>query len=149
MPIRLLTVGAPAYLHQRGMPRTLADLSNHDCIRLRSATTGRLREWAFVIEGETVAVPVDGRLVLTDLDAICDAAIAGMGLAMLGAHQVLPYLDDRRLVRVLSQFPATGGCIYVYYAHYRLTPPKVRAFIDFLTESFTQRGWLARVSAFG
>ncbi|WP_035879413.1 LysR family transcriptional regulator [Cupriavidus sp. BIS7] len=148
MPIRLLTVGAPAYLRRHGTPETLADLSSHDCIRLRSATTGRLREWAFDVEGETVTVPVDGRLVLTDLDAICDAAIAGMGLARLGAHHVLPYLDDGRLIRVLAGYPASGGNIYVYYAHYRLTPPKVRAFINYLTESFTQGGWLTRIDAF-
>ncbi|KWI95934.1 hypothetical protein WM11_26950 [Burkholderia ubonensis] len=148
-PIRPLIVASPAYLAKHGAPATLADLARHDCIRLRSATTGRIREWAFTVDHETVTAPVDGRVVLTDLDAICDAAVAGMGLARLGAHHVLPYLDDGRLVRVLTQYPATGGTIHVYYAHARLTPPKVRAFIDFLTESFAQSAWRARVDAFG
>ncbi|WGS45359.1 LysR family transcriptional regulator [Burkholderia sp. JSH-S8] len=147
-PIRPLIVASPAYLSKHGAPATLADLAHHDCIRLRSATTGRIREWAFAVDNETVTAPVDGRVVLTDLDAICDAAVAGMGLARLGAHHVLPYLDDGRLVRVLERFPATAGTIHVYYAHARLTPPKVRAFVEFLTESFAQSAWRARIDAF-
>ena len=148
LPIKLLTVASPAYLAAYGTPTTLADLAGHDCIRLRSATTGRLRDWAFNVNGETMTVPVDGRLVLTDLDAICDAALAGMGLARLGAHHVLPHLEDRRLVQVLTDFPSPTGTMYVYYAHYRLTPPKVRALVDFLTEAFTRNDWLARIEAF-
>ncbi len=148
-PIRPLTVASPAYLAAHGTPATLADLAHHDCIRLRSATTGRLRDWEFNVGGDTVTVPVDGRLVLTDLDAICEAAVAGMGLARLGAHHVLPYLDDGRLVQVLPGYPATGGTIYIYYAHYRLTPPKVRAFIDYLTDAFEQSAWLKRIEALG
>lgn len=149
VPIRLLTVASPAYLAKHGEPATLAELSRHDCIRLRSATTGRVRDWAFTVNGETVTVPIDGRIVLTDLDAICDAAVAGMGLARLGAHHVLPHLDEGRLVRVLTRYPAMAGTIYVYYAHARLTPPKVRAFVEFLTESFSRSDWRARVDTFG
>ncbi len=145
-PLRMLIVAAPAYLDAHGTPVTLADLSHHDCIRLRSATSGRLRDWSFQVDGETVTMPVEGRLVLTDIDAICDAAVTGMGLARLGVHHVLPYLDDGRLVRVLNEFPAPTGAIQVYYAHYRLTPPKVRAFIDFLIEEFNASPWLTRVN---
>jgi len=148
VPMKLLTVGAPAYLKERGAPLLLADLAMHDCIRLRSATTGRLRDWAFVVNRETVTVPVEGRLILSDLDAICDAALAGMGLARLGAHHVLPYLDDGRLVPVLPKFPSPPGAIQVYYAHYRLTPPKVRAFVDYLTKALGDSKAIARVAAF-
>lgn len=147
LPLKLLTVGAPSYLAAHGAPGLLMDLAGHDCIRLRSPTTGRLREWTFITGSESVTVPVDGRLVLSDLDAVCDAAIAGMGLARLGAHQVLPYLDDGRLVQVLPELRSPRGAIHVYYAHYRLTPPKVRVFVDFLTESFAQCDAVARVAA--
>jgi len=147
VPIKLLTVAAPSYLAAHGTPAVLSDLGSHDCIRLRSATTGRMRDWTFVAGGETVTVQVDGRIVLTDLDAIGEAALAGLGLARLGAHQVLPYLDDGRLVRVLDAFPAPAGAIQVYYAQSRLTPPKVRAFVDFLSEALVGSAWMSRVAA--
>ena len=146
MPINLLTVGAPAYFAQFGAPSTLTDLSHHECLRLRSATTGRIRDWTFKNQTETVTVPVQGRVILTDLEAICDATLAGMGLARLGAHHVLPFLEDGRLVQVLEQHSMHAGSIHVYYAHYNLTPPKVRAFVDFLAEQFGKRNWGAAFS---
>lgn len=147
LPLKMLIVGAPSYLAEHGTPRKLDDLVNHECIRLRSPSTGRLRDWTFITGGETVTVPVDGRLVLNDLDAVCDAAIASMGLARLGAHHVMPRLDDGRLVQVLSDLRAPEGAIQVYYAHYRLTPPKVRVFVDFLTEAFMRSDAVARLHA--
>ena len=141
MPINLLTLASPDYLARHGTPATLADLSQHECLRLRSATTGRLRDWTFTDQSETVTVPVEGRVILSDLEAICAAALAGMGLARLGAHHVLPYLQDGSLVQVLNQHAMLAGTIHVYYAHYSLTPPKVRAFVDYLTDEFRNRNW--------
>lgn len=148
LPLKLLTVAAPSYLARHGVPATLADLAAHDCIRMRSATSGRLRDWDFSRDGETISVPVDGRLILNDLDAICEAALSGMGLARLGAHHVMAYLDEGRLQQVLADFPAPVGAIYVYYAHYRLTPPKVRAFVDFLSEALASSTWMARLAGY-
>ena len=148
VPLRLVTVATPAYLMRMGVPRALADLEKHDCIRLRSATTGRLREWQYVVAGEVVSAPVSGRLVMNDLDAICDCALAGLGLARLGAHHALGHLDTGRLVQVLPELHAPEGAIHVYYAHYRLTPPKVSAFVNYLTESLQASGLLERLQDF-
>ncbi|MBK9236795.1 MAG: LysR family transcriptional regulator [Rhodoferax sp.] len=148
VPLRLVTVASPAYLMRMGVPRALADLDKHDCIRLRSATTGRLREWQYIVAGEVVSVPVTGRLVMNDLEAICDCALAGLGLARLGAHHAMPHLDSGRLVQVLPELRAPPGTIHVYYAHYRLTPPKVSAFVGYLTESLQASGLLERLHDF-
>ncbi|MBK9573925.1 MAG: LysR family transcriptional regulator [Rhodoferax sp.] len=148
VPLRLVTVASPAYLMRMGVPRALTDLDKHDCIRLRSATTGRLREWQYIVAGEVLSVPVTGRLVLSDLDAICDCALAGLGLARLGAHHAMTHLDAGRLVQVLPELRAPPGTIHVYYAHYRLTPPKVSAFVGYLTESLQASGLLERLQAY-
>jgi DNA-binding transcriptional LysR family regulator len=147
LPLKMVTVAAPSYLAAHGTPSAPSELAGHDCIRLRSSTTGRLRDWSFVTNGETLTVPVDGRLILSDLDAICDAAIAGMGLARLGAHHVMPYMDEGRLVRVLPGLSSQADAIQVYYAHYRLTPPKVRAFVDFLSDAFAKSTVVARLTS--
>jgi DNA-binding transcriptional LysR family regulator len=145
IPLHMVTVASPDYLARHGQPQTLDDLRRHDCIRLRSATTGRLREWTFLHDGESVSASVTGRMVFTDLDAMLDATLAGMGLARLGAHHVLPHLDSGRLVALLPAAAAPAGSIHVYYTHYRLTPPKVRAFVDFLTESLVNSDWARRI----
>lgn len=145
VPLRLVTVAAPAYLMRMGVPRTLADLEKHDCIRLRSATTGRLRAWQYLVAGEVVSVPVNGRLVMNDQDAICDCALAGLGVARLGVHHALAHLDAGRLVQVLPEMRAPQGAIHLYYAHYRLTPPKVSALVEYLSESLRASGLLERL----
>lgn len=147
IPLKLLTVASPDYLERRGTPQMLDDLAGHECIRLRSTTSGRLRDWAYLCEGETLTVPVNGRLVFSDLDAILSSALAGMGLARLGAHHVLPYLDRGELLPVLGQFSAPAGSIKVYYPYHRLMPPKVRVFVDYLSEALAAENSVQRVKA--
>jgi DNA-binding transcriptional LysR family regulator len=147
VPLKFLTVASPDYLARRGVPRSVKDLAAHDCIRLRSATTGRLRDWAYRVNGEVVSLAVTGRLILTDLDAMLEATLAGMGMALLGAHHVLPSLSAGKLISVLPGQAASSGAIHVYYAQARLTPPKVRAFVDFLTEAFTQNETIQQIRA--
>ena len=53
-------VAAPAYLAQRGHPRTLADLSGHDCI-VRPGFSGR-RGWSFRRSGAVTSLAVEGRV---------------------------------------------------------------------------------------
>ncbi|MBK9237182.1 MAG: hypothetical protein IPO19_14790 [Rhodoferax sp.] len=65
-------MASPAYLMRMGVP--LADLDKHDCIRLRSATTGRLREWQLHRGGRGGQRAGDGPVVMNDLEAICDCA---------------------------------------------------------------------------
>jgi DNA-binding transcriptional LysR family regulator len=147
VPLKLLTVASPAYLARRGAPETADDLSRHDCIRVRSATTGRILNWEFAIGAETLTAQVGGRLILSDFDAILDAALAGVGIARLGAHHVLPLLDTGRLTRVLPQLSISAGAIHIYYTRARRTPAKVRAFVDFLTDAFSQNEYIKRVWA--
>jgi DNA-binding transcriptional LysR family regulator len=148
VPLKIIAVASPDYLLRHGTPTRPAELADHACIRLRSATNGRLRDWLFFDQGETVTVPVDGRVILNDLDAILESTLAGMGIGLLGAHHVLPHLDSGKLVQLLPDYPSPTGAIHVYYAHYRLTPPKVRAFVDFLSETVSQSDWCKRLEGF-
>lgn len=147
VPLHLLTVAAPDYLGAHGTPTELQGLLQHSCIRLRSASTGRLRDWEFVVDGVPTVVPVQGRVVVNDLDAVCDAALAGMGIARLGAHHVLDHLRSGRLVRVLPQWHAVPSSIQLYYPHFRHTPPKLRVLVDYLVESLEAQGLARSIAA--
>lgn len=146
VPLKILTVASPVYLASRGTPADLAALWQHDCIRLRSASTGRLRPWEFEVDGRTQEAPVRGRTVVNDPDAVCDAALNGMGLARLGAHHVLEHLQSGRLVRVLAHCRTADGAIQLYYPHFRHTPAKLRVLVDYLVQALESSG-LARAIA--
>ena len=74
--------------------------------------------------------------VLSDPDAVCRAAVTGLGVAPVAMPHALIHLENRRLVHLLPQWYVDLGAIFVYYASRRWVPAKSQAFIDFLVEAF-------------
>jgi DNA-binding transcriptional LysR family regulator len=80
--IQRIVVGAPSYFRQHSPPRTPAELSEHNCIRLRTPV-GRIDPWQFVREGEEFRVAVDGTIILNDVELALHTALSGGGLLYL------------------------------------------------------------------
>jgi LysR family transcriptional regulator, transcriptional activator for dmlA len=114
---------SPAYLAARGVPRTLADLAEHECLPCR-------------VHGAVKALQVDGRLHLSDSFSIRDAALGGMGIADLPEYLVARDLEEGRLLRVLANHPRLVRGVYVVYAPSPFTPTKVRLFVEALKAHF-------------
>jgi DNA-binding transcriptional LysR family regulator len=143
-PAHVIAVAAPAYLMGRAQPARPADLADHDGIVMRSATSGRIRHWTMRdAHGlEEAALPRE-TMVMSDAAPMRDAALLGMGVAMIAVTDVLRHLETGALVRLLPQWYADAGSISLYYAGRAQQPLKTRAFIDFLTDHF-RRERLAR-----
>jgi DNA-binding transcriptional LysR family regulator len=124
---------APAYLERHGEPRAPRDLTAHDCIRYRSLQTGRTLRWEFGADARE-GLDVEGSLTLNDMAAVCDAALAGHGLAQLPAFIAIAHLRSGRLMPVLTGYPAPAYALFLHYPARRLLPARVRAFVDFLLE---------------
>ena len=74
----------PGYAQARGLPRSIADLPAHACIDYAHVHTNQL--WQFESDrpgGKPVSVTMRSRLVTNNGEAMRDAAIAGLGLAVL------------------------------------------------------------------
>jgi DNA-binding transcriptional LysR family regulator len=100
--MRMAVVGAPAYFTRRSPPRSPQDLTNHDCINLRTPTHGGVYPWEFDKDGRELRVRVEGQLVFNNSSLMLNAAVDGLGLAYLPEEQVQAQLADGRLVRVLA-----------------------------------------------
>ncbi|WP_252405676.1 LysR substrate-binding domain-containing protein, partial [Escherichia coli] len=73
---------APSYCDRHGRPGRIDEIGGHQTIAYRRS--GPVRPWLFPRAGQAPAeIMPAGRLRLDDLDAIADAAAAGMGLAWL------------------------------------------------------------------
>jgi DNA-binding transcriptional LysR family regulator len=132
--LRVGTVGrvvcaSPAYLDARGTPKTPEDLIGHDCI----VYTGFLGPdvWKFVRNGSDLAVTVQPRLVVSNLEAASDAARAGIGLTSALAYQVKASIEEGTLTTVLDAFRPATLPVSIVYAAGRFMPIKLRAFLDF------------------
>jgi DNA-binding transcriptional LysR family regulator len=127
-------VASPAYLARRGTPKHPRDLAAHDCIRFRSASTGRTARWLFEKARKRIDLAVAGPLVLNDDAAMLEAAMAGAGLAYLASGYVDRAIADGRLVAVLADWCPDMPSLTMYYPSRRRVPRRLAALLDFLRE---------------
>ncbi|HYQ01149.1 MAG TPA: LysR family transcriptional regulator [Polyangiaceae bacterium] len=136
--VRWVTVAAPAYLAQRGLPRTPADLTSHNCLKF-VLPNGTPQEWLFAKPGAkagTSATP--GSLFCDHGEGLIEAACAGLGLFQAHDYSIAKPLAAGRLVEVLADFSASGPPISLLVAPGKRVSPKVRAFSEFIVGAVGQ-----------
>jgi DNA-binding transcriptional LysR family regulator len=129
---RMAVVGAPSYFAEHGRPTTPQDLTQHRCINLRYVTQGGLYVWEFEKGGRDVRVRVDGQLVVNSISMAIRAALAGHGLAVAFEQGVMPYLDQKKLVRVLADWCPQFGGFHLYYPSRRHSSPAFALLVEAL-----------------
>ncbi|MCW0211416.1 MAG: LysR family transcriptional regulator [Achromobacter sp.] len=122
-PMRLAVVGSPAYFETRPAPKVPQDLTAHPCINQRMQSSGGLYVWDFERRGRRANVRVDGPLIFNTTQPQIDAALSGLGLALLPDDELAPYLDDGRLVRVLEDWCPKFEGYHLYYPSRRQPSP--------------------------
>lgn len=140
MPTRYYVVASPAYVKRHGRPSTPIEIASHDCLLL--PLSGYRTRWIFRdqrVRGKPtkdVSVPVHGSLTISTALGLHQAALDGLGPALL-ANWVIE--DDIARGRLIDLFPdhrvtATDfeTAVRLLYPSKAYLPLKVRAFIDFL-----------------
>lgn len=87
-------------------------------------------------EGGLTEVPVRGDMILSPAGAILDAALAGMGVALLPNYLTDPHILAGRLTRCLPEWEVTATSFdtgaWAVYPSRAYLPARTRAMIDFL-----------------
>lgn len=122
---------APEYLARRGVPHAPDEIAWHDCIRHRSASTGRLTVWELRRDDPVSIVP-EGPVTLNDLLAVGEAAVAGLGLAQLPAFIAAPHLRSGRLLPVLEGYSTASVPLVMFYPPRHRMAARVHAFTSFI-----------------
>ena len=126
----LMAVASPSYLDQFSTPKNPRELVEHSILSIRS---GDLHPEFWPLQnGEHLAVTP--HMISNDLSSILDAAIHGVGIALLPFHLMFDEIMRGRLRQVLS---AQVGCplkVYVLYAQERRKSPIIRAFLNFIDQ---------------
>lgn len=130
--LRMAVIGAPAYFATRPRLKTPQDLTGHNCINLRLPTRGGLYAWEFQKGRRKLNVHVEGQLISNHPGAMLNAALAGMGLAYVLEDVARPYLDDRRLERVLQDWCPPYPGYHLYYPSRRQASPAFVLLVDAL-----------------
>lgn len=133
-PVRRKLCATPAYFAKHGVPQTPQDLVRHNC--LDYTHSGEQGLWRFTGPDGEIAIPVSGRLRINDDEALSQAVLGGLGLALLPTFIIGKDLQEGRLQDALSEYIPIERHVYAVYLPTRHLPAKVRAFIDYLVARF-------------
>ena len=122
----IVTCAAPDYLTRRGVPKSVDDLEQHECL-LATADV-----WRFRVDGEPRTLRPRGRWRCNNGEAVVEATLAGMGLCQLPAFYVNRAITEGRLTEVLQAHRPDDDPIWAVYPQRRHLLPKVQRLIDLL-----------------
>ncbi|WP_256972002.1 LysR family transcriptional regulator [Paraburkholderia caledonica] len=127
-----VVVASKEYLAKRGLPHTLDDLRDHDCViytLLSSGATWRFRD---------TDIPVSGRLRVNSPDAVRAAVNAGLGVGHGPAWLFEEGLNSGRLQLILTGLAAPAVPVQIVYVANRLLPTRAIVFIEFIADVFSK-----------
>ena len=128
-PIRFVACAAPSYLAQRGVPRGIEELAEHNCLNPASAP------WRGILRGHLSPgrrLRLDGNLTVDSADGIHRVALLGHGIACLPTFVAGEDIRAGRLVPVLARQLSLVVSAFALHPQSRHPSAKVRALIDYL-----------------
>lgn len=134
--LKTVQVASPDYLERYGVPTTLADLERHVCVNYFSSRTGKIVDMSFLVDGQSVDVPMFGMVSVNDAEAYVTAALIGLGMIQPPRFMVRELLAAGALREVMSDLTGEAMPISVMYPQNRHLSQKVRVFVDWIIELF-------------
>jgi LysR family transcriptional activator of dmlA len=129
---------APAYLARRGAPRTLADLSNHDCLVIKERDHP-FGVWKLDAGGAEQTVKVTGPLSTNNGEIAVRWAVDGRGIVLRSMWDVGPLLRTGQLAQILPDHVQEAN-VWAVYPSRLSTSAKVRVCVEFLEDHFRRIG---------
>jgi hypothetical protein len=129
----------PSQSITKGIPFRPQDLVLHDCLShsIRQGTD----DLRFHTDEGGVSMTSLSKLLADDARFLREAALEGLGVAMLPERLVADDLASGRLMRVLEDFKTIDLAVHALHPHGRLAPASVRAFLDHLAAVFRDPSW--------
>lgn len=130
---RRLLVAAPDYLGRHGTPASLAELGGHRGIFY---TNRGAADWRFQGPSGTTVVRARLALGMNNGDMMHDAAVAGLGIALLPAFIAGPAVREGQLREIDVGLRPEPEFIYMAHPEGRRVSAKLRAIAQHLKEAF-------------
>jgi DNA-binding transcriptional LysR family regulator len=128
---RAAIAGSPRYFASHARPESPRDLTHHTCLNFRHGSAGVYR-WEFDKGNQSLAVAVNGPLIVDDAEIMIRAAVDGVGLAFMLEAQAAAHLASGALVRVLEDWCPPFAGYFLYYPSRRQQPAALSALIETL-----------------
>ena len=133
-PYTGVVCAAPSYLAERGRPTHPTDLVHHECLRYPGWADGP--RWTFFGPEGEIEVVVKSRLTINGGFGIRYAALAGAGIVLTRGELLAEDIAAGRLEILLPNYKTQSRARQILWLKNRKMSPKLRAFIDFIAETY-------------
>jgi len=130
--LKRYVVAAPSYLKAHGMPRSPAELAEHDCISGPGSFGSE--GWVFTKDATVTSVNVQGRIQTRSGPGVIASAVAGLGVAMSTNLAAGEALKSGTLQRLLDDYEMPPVEVHAVFPQGPRPSPKVRSVVEFLAE---------------
>jgi DNA-binding transcriptional LysR family regulator len=128
---------SPDYLREHGEPNYPTQLKQHSCLALSENSNDS--NWMLSKQADTISIDVRGAFTINHSEMRRDAAIEGLGIALLPNYVAAEAILNGELQAILCDWTIKGpyqGAIVMQFMPSKHLPLKIRAFIDFMTQAF-------------
>ena len=129
-------VGTPAYFARAGVPETPADLSTHEAIIYSQRGGGSA--WTFAKDGAEQSVVLSGRIRSTAVEAVREAVLADLGLAVASDAMLGAELDSGAVQEVLADWRLPSIDVWAVFPTGQRASAKARAFANFVEQELAR-----------
>lgn len=133
----LVCVGSRRYFEQHGIPRTPAELADHNCLVYGGMTESA--RWPFAGPEGRFSVSVRGNLSSNSVETIRAGVLAGVGIGLFTRASLADELQHPDVITVLDEFLDDVRDISLIWPKRRFVPARVRRATDFFAAALPQR----------
>ena len=130
----LVCAGSRRYFARRGIPKTPADLADHNCL-----IYGQMTEWVFTGPEGRLSIPVRGSLSSNSVEAILAGVMDGVGIGLFHRASLVGEFETPDVVTVLDDFLNEPRDVSLVWPKRRFVPTRVRCATDFLATALSAR----------
>lgn len=131
-----ILIASPSYLAHLPEPKHPNELPYHKGIKLSSAHTNDTMR---IFNGnEWQEIDFQARYTVNNVTLAREAAIDGLGIALIPNRVATEALNNNELIRILPEFPVEQSYITINFLKRTYIPRKYIAFIEFIYMSLTK-----------
>lgn len=130
----LVCAGSRRYFAQHRMPKTPAELADHNCL-----IYGDMTEWPFTGPEGRFSVPVSGTLSSSSVETILAGVLAGVGIGMFHRASLVGEFQHPDVITVLDEFINEPRDVSLVWPKRRFVPTRVRRTTDFFARALSLR----------
>jgi DNA-binding transcriptional LysR family regulator len=138
-PQQLGVFASPSYLKRSGPLKAPKDLAAHCCLAMSGAQAPTA--WSFVVDGKQRSVSVTPKVTINSFQVLRALAVAGIGVVRMPMRHAQHDLQIGALKQVLKNHAPPARTTLAVYPSNRNISPALRAMVDVLVKTFTERPW--------